>query len=218
MRYEFLAFIWVRRHCEDMGWYSALVIYTSSSLHPSSFSLQVYTEWQSHTRGQILTPYFQQYGRREQFFASHPCMAHVLCESWCLAVIRKQLTVNKECLLTGRSSKFKVEPLPWLRRMHSLLGEGSGWCPATAKNMLYRSALSRTLFPFSFPLRSRTVYRWWQQWRVESTVATSGACRNAASAKCQSSHLIGVIGKHIIPEFMSALHRFHLWSLKTFVF
>ena len=186
--------------------YSAVVIYTPFSRHPSSFSLHVYTEWQSHTRSQILTPYFQLYGRREQFFTSHPCVAFVLCESLCLAVIRQQLRVNKECLLTGRSSKFKVEPLPWLRRMHSLLGEGSGWCPATAKNMLYCSALSRTLLPFSFPLRSRSVYRWWGQWRVESNVAASGSCRNAASAKRRSSHLVDVIGKHIVVEFMSALH------------
>lgn len=118
-----------------------------------------------------------------------------------------------KCLLTGRSSKFKVEPLPWWRKMHSLLGEGSGWCPATAKNVLYHSALSRTLLPFSFPLRSRSVYQWWGQWRVGSGVAASGLCRNAASAKRRSSHLIDVIGKHIILEFVSALRQ--VSSLKS---
>lgn len=159
------------------------------------------------------TPYFQLYGRREQLLASHPCAALVLRESWCLAVMRKQLAVNKECLLTGRSGKFKVEPLPWLRKMHSLLGEGSGWCPATAKNVLYRSVLSCTLLPFSFPLRSRSAYQWWGQWRVESGVAASRACGNAANAKHRSSRLIGVIRKHIILEFMCVLH--HISSLKS---
>jgi len=62
----------------------------------------------------------------------------------------------------------------------------------------------------SFPLRSRSVYR---RWRVGRRLAASGPCTKTASAKPEALISLDVIGKHIILEFMCALHR--VSSLKS---
>lgn len=129
----FQAFILVCRHCRGVHWYAVIIIYIAHLPSTPLLSHCRFTESGEEVR---LWPLFPALRRGEQSLTSPHCVALVPCESWCLAVVGKQLTVTQECLLTGRSSKFKADPLPWLGKMHSIQGKGV-WFASQCSLVLY---------------------------------------------------------------------------------
>lgn len=145
-----------------------------------------------------LWPLFPTLRRGEQSLTSPHCVALVPCESWCLAVVGKQLTVTQECLLTGRSSKFKADPLPWLGKMHSIQGKGSGlllsapWCCILLLKIQFTSLRGCR--------HSRERCKCWTQITMKSiSAARSENCKIAGEAKYYAgSCLHGVVYKRPI--------------------